>query len=81
MAKVLADFEINGKGRRTIYPWDEWLDGQIWQLTRGEDFKCKVLSFRMAAKYAAVTRGLNVDVQVRGDTVTIQAIKAENGTP
>ena len=24
-----------GRGRPPSYPWDQWLDGNIWELTRG----------------------------------------------
>ena len=26
------------QGRREIYPYDDWFDGQVWMLTRGVDF-------------------------------------------
>jgi hypothetical protein len=31
------------------YPWDEWLDGSVWELVRGEDFKGKPATFRSMA--------------------------------
>jgi hypothetical protein len=31
------------------YPWDSWLDGDIWELTPGDDFKGKADNFRAVA--------------------------------
>ena len=31
------------------YPWDEWFDGSVWELTPGEDFKGKPATFRASA--------------------------------
>jgi hypothetical protein len=43
------------------YPWSDWLDGQIWELTPGEDFKVSVAAFQaMAHKYAR-----NYDMKIR----------------
>jgi hypothetical protein len=39
------------------YPWDEWLDGNVWRLTVGEDFTVEKAAFRTAA-YAAAARRL-----------------------
>jgi len=34
-----------GEGRKT-YPWDQWLDGQIWLLRRGVDYTCTTTAMR-----------------------------------
>jgi hypothetical protein len=34
---------------RSVYPWSEWLDGGIWELTPGKDFKGKPAAFRANA--------------------------------
>lgn len=54
MAQVVsvARFEKH-RGHHSIYPWSQWLDGQPWELTRGEDFRVSIHSFRtMAARKA-----------------------------
>jgi hypothetical protein len=38
------------------YPWDEWFDGSVWQLTPGEDFKGKPATFRASAVAQAARR-------------------------
>lgn len=39
-----------GGARPAKYPWDEWLDGSIWQLTGGEDFTGNVDAMRSAVQ-------------------------------
>jgi hypothetical protein len=39
------------------YPWESWLDGDIWELTPGEDFKGKADNFRAVAITQAKKRG------------------------
>lgn len=39
------------------YPWDEWLDGSVWELEVGRDFTSKVPTFRANAQIQARKRG------------------------
>lgn len=32
-------------GRPKKYPWDQWFDGGVWKLMKGEDYHCKTQSF------------------------------------
>lgn len=41
---------------RGLYPWDEWLDGSVWELEEPEDFNCARVSLLNAAVSAATTR-------------------------
>lgn len=41
----------------STYPWDQILDGTIWELNAGEDFKIKAESMRTAAQDKARRRG------------------------
>jgi hypothetical protein len=34
---------------QSIYPWDEWLDGSVWELEQGVDFKGTPATFRSVA--------------------------------
>jgi glycine cleavage system aminomethyltransferase T len=54
MARTLDAFP-EGSGRGS-YPWNEWLDGKIWELEAGVDFTVKLDSFKGAALAAARTR-------------------------
>jgi len=53
MAKKLEKFPDRGKAR---YPWSEWLDGDPWELTKGEDFQCKPSTLRANAQTQAKKR-------------------------
>jgi len=55
------------------YPWDEWLDGGVWAIKRGEDFDVSVATFRSTAYTTANRRHLNLTSRVDGDTVLLQA--------
>jgi hypothetical protein len=55
MAKILKD-SVFPTRTRSKHPWDEWLDGQVWQLTEGEDFHGSRENFRAAAGAAAQNR-------------------------
>ena len=54
MARKLESFPA-GPGSR--YPWDEWLDGGVWELMGGEDFTSKTSTFRANAQLQAKKRG------------------------
>jgi hypothetical protein len=62
-------------GRPPLYPWAYWLDGRVWLLERGVDFKVSPHAFRVACRCAAATRGLRLDAATRGDNVAIRAYK------
>ena len=55
------------------YPWDEWLDGDIWQLSQGEDFQTHPLMMERIIRTRAVTRGAKVRLRH-------QPIHARNGS-
>ena len=48
---------------RRRYDWEKLLDGQLWKLTKGEDFG-SADSVRMATLAAASVRGLRVKVSI-----------------
>ena len=39
------------------YPWTEWLDGNVWQLFKGEDFAAKPATIISNARGQAKRRG------------------------
>ncbi len=39
------------------YPWEEWLDGGVWELVRGADFTSKPSTFRATVQTQAKKRG------------------------
>jgi hypothetical protein len=54
MARRLDTFPAASSAR---YPWDEWLDGSVWELVRGDDFHAKPTTFRSNAQTQAKRRG------------------------
>ena len=62
------------------YPWDTWLDGQIWRLERGKDFSStKAVSIRGSAYQAAAYRGKKLRTQLISDDVLIVQATERNG--
>jgi len=79
MAAVLGSFPPGPRGRAPIYPWDRWLDGQVWELEHGQDFTLDRESFRRAAQVIARRRGLTLKTSVPrgGSTVIMQAVREQ----
>jgi len=38
MAEEITDFEFKKRGAESLYPFDLWLNGKIWRLTKEGDF-------------------------------------------
>lgn len=74
MAKVVNAVPPSARGPRgQLYPWEEWFDGQVWELTQGEDFKPSMKVFRDIVYQTASRHGVRVSVNVRGNKLYIQA--------
>ncbi len=68
MAKKLKTFEFRQTASK--YNWDEWFNGEIWELKRGEDFQNPANYFRSQVSSRARERGLRaMTSQVGEDTV------------
>lgn len=67
------------RGRQRLYDWDSWLNGEVWKLTEGKDFKCTVNGFRAGAFSVCRRRGLKIRTAVVAGSnpteVVIQAFK------
>lgn len=64
MARVVDKLPPSRKSTGPNYPWDEWLDGRVWELTVGEDFTGRIDSMRSAASNAAINIGRTVRTRV-----------------
>lgn len=75
MAKILTELpqKRGGVGRKPIYPYDEWLDGQIRLLESGVDFKAKSASVAASIRATAKDRKMTVAIRPMGDDLAIQA--------
>lgn len=77
MARKLkpSEFDFNQQSKVTVaekasYPWDVWLDGEIWELTAGEDFQTHPLMMERIIRTRATGRGAKVKMRhvgVNGD--------------
>ena len=66
MAEILDKMPAWAKrGRREVYPYDEWFNGQVWLLTRGVDFVQERRGMSHRIRAAARNRGLRVSVSQR----------------
>jgi len=65
MARKVDEFPPQADQSR--YPWNEWLDGSVWELEPGTDFKGKVPTFRSMAIHHAKKRGGSVKTRIRRD--------------
>jgi hypothetical protein len=54
MAKALETFPALPSQR---YPWDELMNGQVWELTRGDDYTAKTPTVLANARAQAKRRG------------------------
>lgn len=67
MAEKLKTFDwtpasaITPEGsEKVVYPWEEWLDGDIWQLREGDDFATHPLMMERIIRTRATARGAKV---------------------
>jgi hypothetical protein len=60
MAETITHFPESQRRPTRRYPWDDWTDGQIWKLVRGEDFDAEADQFRNRLYTQAKRRGLDV---------------------
>lgn len=65
MARKLDTFPSGLEPERpSLYPWKDWLDGSVWELHQGEDFKVSADSLRTQARVVAHKRGGRVEARV-----------------
>ena len=71
MAKIRVPLQLTNKDftNRCKYPWRQWLNGQIWQLHKGEDFHVTIPSMILALNDAARRKGLLASSVPYGDNV------------
>lgn len=75
MAKMLKEFDFNAPKKT---PLDQYLDGRIWQLKKGEDFDIAVTSQKGLIRKQARARGMEIQTHEDGDILIVQAYKPES---
>jgi len=66
--------EFPGRLHTAKYPWDQWFDGRIWRLVKGEDFDVSEVNMRSSIYVAAKRLGKSATVSVQPDALYIQAL-------
>ena len=66
MAEILEEYDPDERespgGRPDKYPWVDWLDGRIWKIVQGIDFKAKMSVMQDHVRKIASQRGVKVSV-------------------
>lgn len=76
MPRVLESLPVQtrgGTGRGEKYPFDEWFDGNAYELVEGEDFDSKRSTMATVIHTAATKRDLIVATRMTQDGIAIQA--------
>lgn len=68
MATKLRTFNFSGPSNLTeaakaVYPWDQWFDGDIWQLQEGVDFHTHPLMMERIIRTRAAGRKAKVQIR------------------
>lgn len=78
--KITSKFA--GFGRHSTaakYDYEKWFDGEVWKLTRGEDFQTNPLALRTTLYNAAKKFGVKVRTSIPDEnTVIVQASPRED---
>lgn len=84
MARTISEYLFQNRGQlqtgKAKYPWDEWTNGEIWEITRGVDYNPEPRRMRMRLYNRAQRYGLKVQVNVIGDRI-IFVFSAPSTTP
>lgn len=78
MARVVDSMPTDSVAK---YPWSEWLDGQVWELTAGEDFTVSPKDLRAMAYAKGQRLGLPVTTRLSKDRKRLYIQAVLNGRP
>ena len=70
--KILDKFPV--QSRRGKYPWEEWLDGQVRLLRKGEQYTTSTETMRAVASNAAKKAGKRLRSKVTKDDDGCEAL-------
>lgn len=68
MANTLTTYDFSKpshltKTDRRSYPWDQWLDGSIWQIKYGEDFTAHPLMMERIVRTRATAKKAQIELR------------------
>lgn len=73
MARKLNEFPKDKAEAKTQYPWERWLDGNVWKITKDDDFEIQLDTFMSKVYFEASERDLIVRVKLQDTSVIVQA--------
>jgi hypothetical protein len=60
------------RGRRSRYPWGEWMDGSAWRIRRGVDFEVSAESMAQHIRNRARDRGMSAHARLVDDGEAVE---------
>lgn len=66
---------IGKRGRKPKYPWEEWVDGTLRTIKRGEDFDVQVFVMQSQLHTYAAKNGFKVETETSDDLLTFRFFK------
>lgn len=73
MAQTISEFNFQASNAGVGYPYGDWLNGAIWELSRNADFGATPKAMQAMLRKAAKKRGLKLRAKSSGDKLVIQA--------
>lgn len=70
MAKVAKDPDFRVHRSHAKYPWDDWQDGRVWEITAGEDFTTTPRYMQTQLHVRARHIGRQVTTRIRDSVLT-----------
>jgi hypothetical protein len=84
VARMLDEFP-DAQERTEKYPWDQWGNGSVWEIVKGDDFKTELSSMRQTIAKSARKRGMSA--RTRGykrdgkEILVFQFVRQNNHKP
>lgn len=63
----------SGTHPRAKYPWDDWFDGEVHVLYRGEDYHVAPHHFQDRVHHESYRRNIAISTRRLGDVVLVQS--------
>lgn len=65
MARRLKEFNFGSRQGAPKYPWDQWTNGEIWEVTHGKDFQCTPGSLVVYLYHKSKLLDMNVSTSIQ----------------
>ena len=80
MAEVLTEWPTIVRTRKAKYPWDEWTNGEIWKVSKGDDFDSEPKTFVQGLYAHAKRHGGKVKVGTLGEDAVVFSFSNPEGS-